>query len=68
MSRATSRDLKKATETDNPFLGAFATFRKATISFVMSACLSVCPHGRTCLPLDGYSGNFIFKYFFSKSV
>ena len=54
--------LKKSTETDNPFLGAFATFRKATISFVMSACL--CPHGRTRLPLDGYSGNVIFKYFF----
>jgi len=55
-------EIKKLTETDNPFLGAFAIFRKATLSFVMSACL--CPHGKTRLPLDAYSGNVIFKYFF----
>jgi hypothetical protein len=41
--------LKKSTKTENPFLGACATFRKATVSFVMSACL--CPHGRARLPL-----------------
>jgi hypothetical protein len=38
-------------------LGAFAKLRKATISFVMSVCLSVYlpvrPH-RTRLPLDGF--------------
>ena len=38
------------------FLGAFAIFRKVTISFVMSVCLSVCtsvrPHGTTRLPLN----------------
>ena len=28
------------------FLGAFATLRKATISFVMSVCLSFCPYVR----------------------
>ena len=28
-------------------LGALATLRKATISFVLSACPSVCPHGTT---------------------
>jgi hypothetical protein len=33
------------------FLGAFAKFRKATISFVMS----VCPHGTTRFPMDGFS-------------
>jgi hypothetical protein len=33
--------------------------RKATISFIMS----VCPHGRTRLPLDGFSWNLIFEYF-----
>jgi len=32
-------------------LGAFEKLRKATISFVMSAC----PHGATWLPLDGFS-------------
>jgi len=32
------------------FLGAFAELRKATVSFVMS----VCPHGTTRLPLDGF--------------
>jgi len=41
------------------FLSAFAKLRKATISFVMSlrpsVCLSVCPHGTTRLPLDGFS-------------
>ena len=39
----------KATE----ILGAFAKLRKVTISSVMS-CLSVCPHGTTPLPLDGF--------------
>jgi hypothetical protein len=32
-------------------LGAFAKLQKATISYVMS----VCPHGTTRLPLDGFS-------------
>ena len=40
--------------------------REATISFVMSACPSVRPHGTTRLPLDGFSWNLIFAYFFSK--
>jgi len=33
------------------FLGSFSEMRKATISFVMS----VCPHGTTRPPLDGFS-------------
>jgi hypothetical protein len=41
------------------FLGAVAKFRKATSSFVMS----VCPHGTTRLPVNGFSWNFIFEYF-----
>jgi hypothetical protein len=45
------------------FLGAFAKLRKATISFVMSICPSVCPHGTTWLPLDRFSWNLIFDYF-----
>ena len=37
-------------------LGPLAKLWKSTVSFVMS----VCPHAR---PLDGFSWNFIFKYF-----
>jgi hypothetical protein len=52
--------------------GAFAKWRKATVSFVMSVCLSVCPpvlpsvrpHGTTRLPLDAFSCNLISEYFF----
>ena len=36
-------------------LGAYAEFQKAIISFVMSVCPSVCPHGTTRLPRDGFS-------------
>ena len=46
------------------FLGAFAELRNATISFVMS----VRPHGRAFLPLDGFSWNLIHDYFFRKSM
>jgi hypothetical protein len=35
-------------------LGAFAELRKATISFVVSLCPSVRPHGTTSLRLDGF--------------
>jgi hypothetical protein len=41
------------------FFGAFAKLRNATMSFVMS----VSPHGRTRLPLDGISWNLIVEYF-----
>jgi hypothetical protein len=40
-------------------LGAFAKLRKSTISFV----LSVCPHGATRLPLDGFWWNLTFELF-----
>jgi hypothetical protein len=46
------------------FLGAFAKFLKATISFAVSVGMSVTPHGTTWLPLDGFLWNIIFKYFF----
>ena len=39
----------------SPFLGALAKWRKTTISFVVLVRLSVCPHGTTRLPLDGFS-------------
>ena len=41
------------------FLGTFAKLRKATVSFVMSACL----HATIRLPLDRFSSNLIFDYF-----
>ena len=50
------------TEINGTFLGAFAKLRKATISFVMSVRLSVCPHGTSRLPLDGFSRNLILQY------
>ena len=45
----------------NAFLDAFVKLRKATISFVMSVCLSVCPSGATRLPQVGFSYNLIFE-------
>ena len=36
------------------FLGAFARLRKTSVSFIMSVCSSVRPHGTTRLPLDGF--------------
>jgi hypothetical protein len=41
------------------FLGAFATLRRAAVSFVVS----VRPHGTTRLQLDGFSWNLIFEFF-----
>jgi hypothetical protein len=40
-------------------LGAFAKLWKATIRFAMS----VCPHGTSQLPLDGFPWDLIFEYF-----
>jgi hypothetical protein len=39
----------------NEFLGVFLKLRKWAISFVMSVRLSVRPHGKTRLPVDGFS-------------
>jgi hypothetical protein len=51
-----------------PFLGASAKSRKATVSFVMSVCMSVCTQGTTPLPLDGFSWNLVLRvFFFSKT-
>jgi len=46
------------------FWHAFAKLRQATISFVMSVHLSVRPNERTRLPLEGFSWNLVYKYFF----
>jgi len=37
------------------FLGAFANVQEVTLSFVMSVCFSIRPHGTTSVPLDGFS-------------
>jgi hypothetical protein len=44
-------------------LGEFAKLRKATVGFVISDRVCVRPHGKSGLPLDGFSLNFIFEYF-----
>ena len=44
-----------------PFFGTFTKLWKVTISFIMSICL----HGTPQLPLDGFSWNLIFGYFFA---
>ena len=48
-----------------PISGPLAKLRKAIVSFVMclSVCLSVRPHGRPRLPLDGFSWTLIADYF-----
>jgi hypothetical protein len=45
------------------YLGTFAKLRKATISFVMSVCPPVCPHGTTRFTLYGFLRKLIFGYF-----
>jgi len=46
------------------FLGAFAKLRSETISFVMSVCPIVRPHGTARLQLDGFLWNLLFVYIF----
>jgi hypothetical protein len=46
-----------------PFLGAFAKLRKATVSFVTFVCPSVWPHGISQLPMHGFSWNLVFEDF-----
>ena len=50
------------------YLGASTELRRATTSFVMSACLSVCTHGTIWLQSDGFSWNLIYEYFSKKSL
>jgi len=45
------------------FLVVVTKLQKATTSFIISVCLSICLHGRTWLPLDGFSWNLILEYF-----
>jgi hypothetical protein len=50
-------------------LDAIEKLQKATISFVMSVCLSVCPYRKTRHPLDGFSRYLIriFRKYFKRS-
>jgi hypothetical protein len=56
-------NMKIAVRKFDPYFGAFAKLRKATVSFVMtvrpsvrpSVRLSDSPQGTTQLPLDGFS-------------
>jgi len=43
----------------------FGLFCKTVESdyYFRRVCLSVCPHGATRLPLDGFSSHFIFEHF-----
>jgi len=43
-------------------LGAFVELRKTIISFVTSVWPSVCPHGTTRFPKNGFSWNLTFEY------
>ena len=36
-------------------LGAFEKLQKAIINFAMSHCPSLCPHGTTEVPVEGFS-------------
>ena len=47
------------------FLGALAKLRKRLLA---SSCPSVCPHGTTLLPLDGFWWNSIFDFFFFENL
>jgi len=51
--------------TRNNFFGAFAKSRKAAITLLY---LSVRPQGITRNPLDGFSWNLIFEYFFENML
>jgi hypothetical protein len=46
------------------FWGTFAELRKMAVRFVMSVCVPVHQHGITRLPLDGFSWNLVYEYFF----
>ena len=48
---------------EDPVSGVLAKLQKATISFAISVCLSVCPLGTIRLTLDIPSRHFIYKYF-----
>jgi hypothetical protein len=42
-----------------PFLGVFGKLQKATVSVIVSACLSISPHGTIQLPARQATYNYI---------
>jgi len=50
------------------FSCAFANLRIATVSFVMSVCLPVCPHGTIRFPLGGFLWNFTFHCIYNEEL
>jgi len=54
----------KAIGISQSFLCAFAKLRKTAVSFVTS----VCPHGTTRLPLDGFLRNLMFGCLFVENL
>jgi hypothetical protein len=59
ISESSTVSLAHDAQTRQCSFGAFAMSRKTTISCIMS----VCPHGTTRLPLDGFPWSLIFDYF-----
>jgi len=49
-----TRQSTRFTYNSTCLLGAFTEVRKATVSFFLSVCLSVRPHGTARLPPDGF--------------
>ena len=49
------------TQQYTPFSDVLAKLRKSTISFLVPVRPSICPHGTTRLPLDGFSWKAILK-------
>jgi len=50
------------------FLGAFAKFRKSTVSFILFLRLSIRSHETIRLPLEKISFNSLLAYFTSDAI
>ena len=72
MTETSTAKLRKHEISQSTLLGAFERLLKAAISFVMSVRLyvrpSLCPHGTTSLPPEGFSLNFTFMSFFFPEI
>ena len=61
-------DFQSSIQNTALLLAAFAKLKRKRKSIgFMSVCPSVCPHGTTRLPLDGFSRNVILGYFSEKN-
>ena len=67
--KITSKSIKILTFCNNlHVLGTLAQLQIMTVSFVMPVCPSMHLYGTTRLPLDGFSWNLIFEYFWKICV